>query len=73
MLPPTYRAAEYGTAILLITYLEPAATQELAAERLGLPFSSYRRHLTTGIARVTAALWNRELHGTASDVSLRTA
>lgn len=25
VLPPTYRAAEYGTAILLITYLEPAA------------------------------------------------
>jgi phosphatidylglycerophosphate synthase len=25
VLPPSYRAAEYGTAILLITYLEPAA------------------------------------------------
>ena len=48
------------------TYLEPAATQELAAERLGLPFSSYRRHLTTGIARITASLWWRELHGIAS-------
>ena len=45
------------------TYLEPAATQELAAELLGLPFSTYRYHLTTGIARVTAWLWRRELHG----------
>jgi hypothetical protein len=48
------------------TYLEPAATQELAAELLDLPFSSYRRHLTTGIARITASLWQRELHGPAS-------
>ncbi len=45
------------------TYLEPVATQELAAERLGLPFSSYRRHLTAGIERITAWLWQRELHG----------
>jgi hypothetical protein len=49
-----------------LTYLEPAATQELAAERLGLPFSSYRRHLTSGIARVTASLWRLELRGLAS-------
>jgi hypothetical protein len=48
------------------TYLEPAASQELAAERLGLPFSSYRRHLTAGIARITASLWWRELHGLAT-------
>jgi hypothetical protein len=45
------------------TYFEPAATQELAAEQLGLPFSTYRYHLTTGIARVTEWLWRRELHG----------
>lgn len=45
------------------TYLEPAATQELAAERLGLPFSTYRRHLTGGIERVTGWLWQRELSG----------
>ncbi len=45
------------------TYLEPAATQELAADRLGLPFSTYRYHLSGGIARVTDWLWQRELHG----------
>jgi hypothetical protein len=45
------------------TYLEPAATQELAAELLGLPFSTYRYHLTGGVARVTEWLWRRELHG----------
>jgi hypothetical protein len=48
---------------LLRTYLEPAATQELAAELLGLPFSTYRYHLAGGIARVVAWLWRRELHG----------
>jgi hypothetical protein len=42
------------------TYLEPLATQELAAERLGLPFSTYRHHLSRGIERVTRWLWQRE-------------
>ncbi|HEY8474208.1 MAG TPA: ATP-binding protein [Natronosporangium sp.] len=45
------------------TYLEPAATQELAAERLGLPFSTYRRHLTAGVDRIAEWLWQRELSG----------
>jgi hypothetical protein len=45
------------------TYFEPAATQELAAEVLGLPFSTYRYHLTAGLGRVTEWLWWRELHG----------
>jgi hypothetical protein len=43
------------------TYLQPAATQELAAELLDLPFSTFRRHLREGIARVTASLWQAEL------------
>jgi hypothetical protein len=46
------------------TYLEPAATQELAAEVLDLPFSTYRRHLSSGIERMVAWLWQQELHGT---------
>jgi hypothetical protein len=45
---------------LVATYLKPAPTQEAAAERLGVPFSSYRRHLTKGIDRVIAWLWQRE-------------
>jgi hypothetical protein len=45
------------------TYLRPAATQEQAAEVLGLPFSTYRRHLTEGVQRVVANLWQRELYG----------
>ena len=45
------------------TYLRPATTQERAAELLGLPFSTYRRHLTQGVARIAADLWERELYG----------
>jgi hypothetical protein len=45
------------------TYLRPAQTQERAAEVLGLPFSTYRRHLARGVERVVDWLWQRELHG----------
>ncbi len=42
------------------TYLRPAPTQERAAELLDLPFSTYRRHLTQGVERLTARLWHQE-------------
>jgi hypothetical protein len=45
------------------TYVDPAPTQEAAAARLGLPFSTYRRHLTRGIERIVAWLWDREVYG----------
>lgn len=45
------------------TYLRPAPTQEAAAELLGLPFSTYRGHLTRGVDRVVHLLWQRELYG----------
>lgn len=48
-----YRAIDHS-------YLQPAPTQEQAAERLDLPFSTFRRHLKTGIARVTEILWFQE-------------
>jgi hypothetical protein len=44
------------------TYLHPAPTQEQAAELLNLPFSTFRRHLKTGVARVTDILWQREIN-----------
>ncbi|MGH3752586.1 MAG: ATP-binding protein [Pseudonocardiaceae bacterium] len=44
------------------TYLRPAMTQERAAELLGLPFSTYRRHLSQGVARVISLLWHDELY-----------
>ena len=46
-----------------LTYLHPAPTQEAAAERLDLPFSTFRRHLTTGVGRVMDWCWERELYG----------
>jgi hypothetical protein len=43
------------------TYFQPAVTQEQAAEVLDLPFSTYRRHLRSGIEEMTARLWAREI------------
>ncbi len=43
------------------TYLAPLDTQELVADRLGLPFSTYRRHLVAGVLRMVELLWQREL------------
>ncbi len=45
------------------TYLQPAATQEQAAELLDLPFSTYRRHLKSGVTRVADILWQAEVGG----------
>jgi hypothetical protein len=49
------------------TYVRPAPNQEAAAELLGLPFSTYRRHLTQGVRRAVACLWEHEIYGTAPD------
>lgn len=43
------------------TYVNPAPTQEAAAELLDLPFSTYRRHLSAGVARVAEILWSRDI------------
>jgi hypothetical protein len=51
-----YRALYYG-------YLKPAPTQERAAEAMDVPFSTYRRHLKSGIRTVADLLWKREIGG----------
>jgi hypothetical protein len=51
-----YRALQH-------TYLHPAPSQEQAAELLDVPFSTFRRHLTTGIRRVVDTLWQWEIGG----------
>ncbi|MBA2749218.1 MAG: ATP-binding protein [Tatlockia sp.] len=48
--------------VLHRTYLQPALTQEQAAELLNLPFSTYRRHLKAGIMRVVDILWQWEIN-----------
>lgn len=50
-------------AALHHTYFQPAPTQEQAAELLDLPFSTFRRHLKTGVELLTHLLWQREIGG----------
>ena len=51
-----------GFRALRRTYLAPAPSQEVAAQVLGLPSSTYRRHLSAGLQAVTDILWEQELH-----------
>jgi TolB-like protein/Flp pilus assembly protein TadD len=46
--------------VIDLTYLNPASKQEAAASRLGLSLSTYRRHLTAGVERLVAWLWQQE-------------
>lgn len=46
-----------------LTYWRPAGSQELAAERLGLPFGTYRYQLRMAIDRLSQALWHQETQG----------
>jgi hypothetical protein len=46
--------------VLKATYQHRAPSQEAAAEELGLPFSTYRRHLSRGVEHLTDLLWQRE-------------
>jgi TolB-like protein len=48
-----YRALE-------LTYFNPAPKQVVVAERLGCSFSTYRRHLTASVDRLTEWLWQQE-------------
>lgn len=41
------------------TYVQGAVTQEAAASRLGLPYSTYRRHLARGTALVCDRMWSQ--------------
>ena len=42
------------------TYLQPANTQEQAAEALDISIATFRRHLKAGINSVTEILWHHE-------------
>jgi hypothetical protein len=45
----------------------PVPTQEVAAQRLGLPLSTYRRRLSRALREICDQLWSRELYGWATD------
>ncbi len=49
--------------VLWHTYFEPAPTQELAAELLDLPFSTYRYQLGKAVEQLVQWLWQQELYG----------
>ncbi|GAA2824852.1 ATP-binding protein [Crossiella cryophila] len=57
------RGGEKYHRAVTATYTRGAPTQEAAASRLGLPFSTYRRHLQTGLSRLCDVLWDKEIHG----------
>lgn len=48
---------------VVTTFIHGTPTQEAAAERLGLPFSTYRRHLAAGVELVCDRLWAAESGG----------
>ncbi|MEU8239422.1 ATP-binding protein [Actinoplanes missouriensis] len=50
-------------AVLATTYFHRVPTQTAAAKRLGLPFSTYRRHLERAQLRVSELLWLKEHAG----------
>ena len=47
--------------VLERTYAKGSPTQEVAAELLGLPFSTYRRHLRQAQERLVELLWSVEI------------
>jgi TolB-like protein len=43
--------------VIELTYFQPGLKQEAVADRLSLPFGTYRRHLTTALDRLARWLW----------------
>ena len=52
---------------LELTYFQGAPKQEVVADRLGLSFGTYRRHLTAGHKRLADWLWQQETAVTAEE------
>ena len=66
---PDGARGEHARAVLRRTFVRPAPSREAAAEALGLPFSTYRRHLTKAIEQLTERLWAQELGTAAADAT----
>ncbi|MFF5772172.1 AAA family ATPase [Streptomyces californicus] len=62
---PLERGGEKSHRAAVAAFVEGAATQEAAARRLGLPFSTYRRHLAGAVERVAEIMWRHEIDGIA--------
>ncbi|MBL3803611.1 AAA family ATPase [Streptomyces diastaticus] len=61
---PLERGGDKGYRAATAAYVEGASTQAAAARRLGLPLSTYRRHLAWATRRITRIMWEHELSGT---------
>lgn len=61
---PLERGGDKGFRAATAAYVEGASTQAAAARRLGLPLSTYRRHLAWATRRITRIMWEHELSGT---------
>jgi hypothetical protein len=57
------RGGEKRHHVVMTTYSKAAPTQEAAARRLGMSFSTYRRHLTAAVNHVSDVMWGHELNG----------
>lgn len=66
---PVNGAETRDTGPWATTYFEDIPTQLAAGERIGLPCSTYRRHLVSAVERVIELLWPYELSGTPITVS----
>jgi energy-coupling factor transporter ATP-binding protein EcfA2 len=47
--------------VLRLTFIEPTATQQEAADRLAMSFGTYRRYVTSALSELVSILWFREL------------
>ena len=56
------RRGERLHRVLERTYLRPGLTQAQAAVALGLPFSTYRRHLKEAVDALEDFLWQEDRH-----------
>ncbi|AZK97825.1 MULTISPECIES: AAA family ATPase [Streptomyces] len=57
---PAERGGERRHRAFTATYGGRPVSQQAAAGRLGVPFSTYRRHLKEAVERITDHLWERE-------------
>ncbi|MFF5900944.1 SRPBCC family protein [Streptomyces argenteolus] len=59
----TERGGDKAHEVATLAFMEGAPTQEAAARRLDMPYSTYRRHLTTAVSRIEETMWRHEENG----------
>ncbi|MFE9677093.1 AAA family ATPase [Streptomyces sp. NPDC006259] len=57
------RGGDKTHQVATLAFVEGTPTQEAAARRLRMPYSTYRRHLTTATSRIEQRLWEHERSG----------